>query len=133
MQPSSERRRSPRIAFMSELECQTPDGESFVAMVTDISTGGAHIDSTGAYLDQTVRLGPGSQLRVSFRIGALKISVRAVVRHSLSSVGMGVEFLDLSAEQESAIADLVRERLSHDTGPHHKGEHSQSKGARRAE
>jgi hypothetical protein len=118
---------------MSELECKAADGESFVAMITDIGAGGAHIDSTGAYIDQTVRLGPGSQLRVSFRVGALEVSVRAVVRHSLSSVGMGVEFLDLSAEQESAIADLVGERLSSGTGPHQKSGHSQSKGARRAE
>lgn len=133
MRAAQERRRSPRIAFMSELECAGPDGESFVAMVTDISVGGAHIDSTGAFIDRTVRLGVGSQLHVNFRISALRVSVRAVVRHSLSSVGMGVEFLDLNAAQEEAIADLVRERLGDGGGPPAGLERTPSKGARRAE
>lgn len=66
--------------------------------VPDISTRGMFIN-TARYFPQ------GAVLKVGFRLARtnVEILVRAEVRYCLEGVGIGIEFIDISDEQQDAI------------------------------
>ena len=69
----------------------------------DISTRGMFINTTRSFPE-------GAVLNVQFRLGhsGFQITTRAEVRYCLAGVGVGVEFVDISAEAVRAIESEVK-------------------------
>jgi c-di-GMP-binding flagellar brake protein YcgR len=100
---SDDKRTSPRVSNVAELECHTADGTAVSARMSDLST-------TGAFLDSMNSLPPGTKLSMRFAAGQQEIRVTAEVVHTMPNFGMGVRFLDLPGEARAAIEALVREQ-----------------------
>lgn len=102
---SDDKRSSPRVPNVAELECRTLDGTetSVTARMSDLS-------ATGAFLDSMNGLPPGTKLALRFAAGGRELRVAAEVVHTMPNFGMGVRFLDLSDEGRAAIEALVREQ-----------------------
>ncbi len=107
-QPPSQRR-SPRRTFEVELEF-TEDSQFYAGLTQDISQGGVFI--------ATYKLLPiGRELQLNFDLPdgthvSAKGEVRWVRESSLASVrpGMGIAFVDISAEALDAVTNFCRER-----------------------
>jgi len=102
---SEDKRTSPRVFNVVEVECHTIDETAtpIAARMSDIST-------TGAFLDSMAGLRPGTRLALGFRVGAQQVRVAAEVMHAMPQFGMGVRFLNLSGEGRAAIEALIREQ-----------------------
>ena len=102
---SDDKRSSPRVSNVVELECHTMDGTQtpVTARMSDLST-------TGAFLDAMNGLPPGTKLALRFNAGQQEVRVAAEVMHTMPNFGMGVRFLDLADEGRAAIEALIREQ-----------------------
>jgi hypothetical protein len=102
---SEDKRTSPRVFNVVEVECHTIDETAtpIAARMSDIST-------TGAFLDSMAGLRPGTRLALGFKVGAQQVRVAAEVMHAMPQFGMGVRFLNLSGEGRAAIEALIREQ-----------------------
>jgi hypothetical protein len=102
---SDDKRSSPRVPNVAELECRTMDGTEtpVTARMSDLST-------TGAFLDSMNGLPPGTKLALRFAAGEHEVRAAAEVVHTMPNFGMGVRFLDLSDDDRAAIEALVREQ-----------------------
>jgi CheY-like chemotaxis protein len=67
----------------------------------DISEGGLYVHTGRSFT-------PGSIVEVELPLGAQKITVKGTVQHNQNGVGIGVKFLDLSAQHRSAILDFIQ-------------------------
>ena len=99
---SDEKRSSPRVMSVIDVDCRTAESP-IAARISDLSL-------TGAFLDSMNPLPAGTKLTLRFMAGPQEVRVVAEVVHSMPSFGMGVRFLDLSAEGAGAIGALVREQ-----------------------
>jgi hypothetical protein len=102
---SDDKRTSPRVANIVEVECHTLDEAAtpVAARMSDVST-------TGAFLDSINGLQPGTRLALRFMAGEREVRVAAEVMHTMPQFGMGVRFLYLSGEGRAAIEALIGER-----------------------
>ena len=102
---SEDKRTSPRVFNVVEVECHTIDETAtpIAARMSDVST-------TGAFLDSMAGLRPGTKLALGFKVGAQQVRVAAEVMHAMPQFGMGVRFLNLSGEGRAAIEALIREQ-----------------------
>jgi hypothetical protein len=102
---SEDKRTSPRVFNVVEVECHTIDETAtpIAARMSDVST-------TGAFLDSMAGLRPGTRLALGFKVGAQQVRVAAEVMHTMPQFGMGVRFLNLSGEGRAAIEALIREQ-----------------------
>jgi predicted Zn finger-like uncharacterized protein len=66
----------------------------------DISQGGLYVHTGRSFA-------PGSVVDVELPLGTRKISVRGRVQHNQTGVGMGIKFVDLTNEQQSAIFEFM--------------------------
>lgn len=97
----NEKRKYHRITFFTEVEWIV-SGASFKGTISDISEGGAYIDT----------LNPcpiGTLIRMKFKISDNKeLNLKAVVKNSMIGMGMGVEFINLTEEQKAILQELIK-------------------------
>jgi hypothetical protein len=104
MEFKAERRMTPRIEYLTEVHCEGTDGRTRSARISDVSAG-------GLYIDCMVTFRVGEQLKLRFKLGEHEIRVVGEVRHRREGVGMGVQFLGLSAAEQQQIRDFIAPRL----------------------
>jgi len=68
----------------------------------------ADLSLTGAFLDCMGGLRAGTRLALRFRVGEQEVQATAEVVHQMPQFGMGVRFLELSAEGRVAIEGLLK-------------------------
>lgn len=92
-------RRTPRISSLRELSV-TYEGfsEDVITRPPDISTQGMFINTNRNFPE-------GAVLNVRFRLARSNVEIRSrcEVRYCLAGVGVGVEFIEISAESVRAI------------------------------
>jgi hypothetical protein len=92
-------RLGPRISAIRDLSVDYEGySESIVTRPPDISTRGMFINTSRAFPE-------GAVLNVQFclALSGIEIRCRAEVRYCLAGVGVGVEFVEISAESIAAI------------------------------
>jgi len=80
-------------------------GQRFVSQVFDLSLGGVFIP--------TADPPPvGTSVKLVFEISGRNIRARAIVRRSVSGIGMGVEFVAMGYEERGQLLGLLK-KLAH--------------------
>lgn len=95
-----EKRRSKRISYICEIECEGEGLSRLNSRINDLSASGVFIDSMTCFA-------VGSAIRLKFRLGNIVIDTLGEVRYSMPQVGMGVRFLGLKPGELTAIEALV--------------------------
>ena len=109
--PSAERRRYPRYHCNGEIEVKTASNATAVRFrLTDVGLG-------GCYADTMSPLPLNTSLELVLKISGAVIAVKGVVRTSHVSMGMGIEFVDLNADQSKQLAQLVNRQFGPSTPP----------------
>jgi PilZ domain len=95
---------APRVSSLRDLSV-TYEGHS-----EDVALKPPDISTRGMFINTIRNFPEGAVLNVQFRLGhsGAQISTRAEVRYCLAGVGVGVEFVDISAEALKAIEDEVK-------------------------
>ena len=98
-----ERRQYRRVRLATQVECKAPEC-SEVRVSRDVSVG-------GMFFDVRFPLPLGSELSIAFRLSpaGASITCRAKVTFSRVGSGMGIQFLDLSAEAQQMLQRFVDE------------------------
>ena len=104
---NAEKRGSTRINYHCEVECYGVGVGPLNPRIADLS-------ATGAFIDSITVAPVGSLLRLKFPVGADTIFLTAEVCHSMPQIGMGVRFLDLTAQARAVLAYLIEQRLKLD-------------------
>lgn len=101
---SGSTRRSARLATLRELSV-TYEGHS-----EDVALRPPDISTRGMFINTNRNFPEGSVLNVQFKLGqsGAQVSTRAEVRYCLAGVGVGIEFIDISAESLRAIEREVK-------------------------
>jgi hypothetical protein len=99
----SRARNEPRFSSLRDLSV-TYEGHS-----DDVPTHVPDISTTGMFINTNRAFPEGAVLNVKFRLtnSGTEVQSRAEVRYCLPGVGVGVEFIELSAEAVRAIAAEV--------------------------
>src|SRR5215470_14656232 len=94
---SNEKRELERMSFLCEclVESEALGGVK-TARINDLHTGGAFIDLVTSFAI-------GSVLQLRFHLRDTEIQVKAEVRYSMTNIGVGVRFIDLSDEGRDLI------------------------------
>ena len=80
-------------------------------MIDDIITcTTSDISKDGLYIYMMQPLEEGKLIRVTIPFKRNKITLKAQVRSSHPSIGMGIVFIDLTAEQRGQIKDLIESK-----------------------
>ena len=118
----SRERRDPRLTSFRDLRV-TYEGRS-----EDVSTRPPDLSPHGMFINTTRNFPEGSVLNIHFRLvrSGIEINTRCEVRYCLSGVGVGVEFVDISAEATRAI----EEELEAGTGQKRASKKQQSASSR---
>lgn len=98
-----ERRNSRRITFFCEAQLEGIDVSHAHVRLADLSTEGAFVDARSV-------LPPGAATNLRFTLLGQDVTARAEVRYSMPGMGMGLRFVDLSAETRDLIARFVEGR-----------------------
>jgi len=98
MSTGAERRIEDRIPYLLDVKC-----EEFGPGLLRISD----LSRTGAFIDTLNYVRIGSVLQLGFQLQDLDITVRAEVRHCVRSIGIGVKFLDLSADEKYFLSFVL--------------------------
>jgi hypothetical protein len=97
-QNHGERRSHPRYTIAMMVELSEPrTGVNIQARTADMS-------SRGCYIRTIITLPVGTRVNVAFSIHSTRLELAAVVRTAEPGAGMGMEFTEITAEQESLIA-----------------------------
>jgi hypothetical protein len=108
----TEQRRHPRIGYGKEVWIGQ-DGifSRTNERVTDISVGGAFIETSQSFSKGTI-------LSIRFKVGDATdfISCAAIVRNSRPAMGLGLEFLDLSPEARGQLETFLAQGLAATNG-----------------
>lgn len=99
MNTSSEKRSSKRVSYFCEVECEGA-GSRFQTRISDLSADGAFIDAVTSYPE-------GSTLTLKFAIGSRQITTTAEVRYRMPQIGMGVRFIEMTADDREVIRSVV--------------------------
>jgi PilZ domain len=96
-------RLAARVSSLRDLSV-TYEGRS-----EDIALKPPDISTRGMFINTTHNFPEGAVLNVQFRLGhsGVQISTRAEVRYCLAGVGVGVEFVEISADAVKAIENEV--------------------------
>lgn len=112
-----ERRRSPRVRLMTQVETLGP-GASSLGRIQDISVGGLLTVSRDTFE-------PNSEVTVRFNLPpvppGLSIEAQGVVAHVLPGVKMGIQFLLLKDDDRKAIDEFVQEASEGTNSPQSAG------------
>lgn len=100
---SQERRTAKRVTYFAEAELEGVDVSRLSVRLADLSATGAFIDVRNVY-----PVGTTANLR--FTLLGQQISVRAEVRYSMPTFGMGVRFLELKAEDRGLIEAFIAQQ-----------------------
>ncbi len=100
-----EKRRYKRVVLKKEVLING----SIKAQGLDLSLGGLYIH-TGRHFPV------GTVMSVTLPLNSQIINVRAVVRNAQESVGMGVEFIEVTPDQAAAIQDFVNSAVRASSG-----------------
>jgi uncharacterized protein (TIGR02266 family) len=92
-------RREPRVCLSSEVDCELDNGHVRWRFA-DISAGGMFIDVYDP-------LPPGTLFRLRFQLDPPPIAAKAQVHYVQPRIGMGVEFVELQAEDRDRIREIV--------------------------
>ena len=92
----AENRRAQRVALKKEVLING----TIKAQSLDLSAGGLYV-----YTGRTFP--PGQVVSVMLPLNAKFINLRARIRHQQQSIGMGLQFLSMTSEQESDISDFI--------------------------
>jgi hypothetical protein len=103
-----ERRNATRASHTCKVEWWARGSTAELGEITALSTIGAYIATANPCLK-------GCFISVRFRLGFLIIETQGeVVHRTMGTGGMGVKFLNLTAEQYTAIERITRTEISHD-------------------
>jgi hypothetical protein len=94
-----ERRRSKRISFPCEARCYGVGETLHDAHLVDVST-------TGAFLQTPTELPLGSIVLLRFEAAGRFLKLEAEVVHVKTASGMGLRFVDPTAEQRTALEQI---------------------------
>ena len=105
-QDTRDKRRYSRVEMpKGMLVAWEGSGQRFVSQVSDLSLGGVFIP--------TADPPPvGASVNLVFEISGRDIRARAILRRSVSGVGMGVEFIAMGYEERGRLVRLLKE-LAH--------------------
>jgi PilZ domain len=99
--PSAERRDYPRYHCNGEIEVKTASNKTAVRFrLTDLGLG-------GCYADTMSPLPVNTALDLLLKVAGLVMPAKGIVRTSHVSMGMGIEFVDLGAEQRKQLTLLL--------------------------
>ena len=101
MSTGRERRREDRIPYILEVKCK--DFGPTPLRISDLSR-------TGAFIDTLVSIRSGSIIELGFQLHELEINVMAEVRHCVPYIGIGVQFLNLSADEQYFISFVLAQQ-----------------------
>jgi len=94
-----ERRKHPRYPLQVEVELQW-GSESLPALATDMSLGGMFVATSNP-------LWMGASFAARLLLGE-PLTLHCTVRRVLPGKGMGVLFVELSADQQARLAELIQ-------------------------
>jgi hypothetical protein len=95
-----DKRAAKRISYLCEVECEGAGLSRLATRINDLSL-------TGAFIDSMTCFAPRTTLRLRFHIKDVLIETTADVRYTMPRMGMGVQFRDLTEEQQAAIESLI--------------------------
>jgi len=93
-----ENRKQKRIPFSQHLLVN----KSIMLNTVDISEGGLYVHTDRMFQVE-------STLDISISIGTHKVDLKARVQHCQVGIGMGLQFVELSAEQQTELKNLLTE------------------------
>ncbi len=96
---SSERRRSERRSYCEELSIE-PEGYDRPRRIVL-----PNLSSRGMFINTPEYYPEGATLKISFRLprSGILVQTRGQVRHCMIGLGIGVEFLEISEDDQQAI------------------------------
>lgn len=97
-----DRRDAKRVGYVCEIECEGQDAGS-----TRMTTRLCDLSRSGAFIDSTTSLAPGTILVLTFQAGEVTLSTGAEVRYTMPEGGMGVRFVGLTPEQTTVLEQLI--------------------------
>ena len=102
-------RRSPRRSWYDDLLVE------YEGSKRPIPTSVPNLSTTGMFICTPEYFPEGAVLKIRFRLLQMGVLVvtRAEVRHCLTGVGIGVEFIDILDEHREAIAREIADALPH--------------------
>lgn len=95
-----DRRSKPRLSISLDAVWERP-GEAPSARITNLSEGGCFLDTVGEVQQGEI---------VAFRVLMPDedwLYLEGEVRHHISGIGFGVQFVDLNEEQEMKVKELI--------------------------
>ena len=101
MSTGKERRREDRIPYILEVKCK--DFGPTPLRISDLSR-------TGAFIDTLLAVRIGSVIELGFQLHELEINVMAEVRHCVPYIGIGVQFLNLSADEQYFLSFVLAQQ-----------------------
>lgn len=97
-----EKRPATRYDFRSEAEfCKRGSNATFRGFLSDISL-------TGCYMETITPEPVGTHIEVLFQANGARVRLPGMVRVVHASMGMGIEFVQLSPEAAQALQGLVK-------------------------
>jgi hypothetical protein len=97
-----DKRAKARVGYLCEVQCSGVSvGVALNSRISDLSV-------TGAFIDSMVTLPEGTMVRLKFSLPSVEIDCAGVVMHEMPQFGMGVRFLELTPEQQAALAEIVK-------------------------
>jgi hypothetical protein len=97
-----EKRTAKRVPYPCEVECY-----NLGTGVSPLNPRLSDLSAKGAFIDSINPLPVGSVVKLKFHTPTLLIDVRAQVAQTMPQFGMGVRFLDLTPQQQTAIDAIV--------------------------
>jgi hypothetical protein len=99
---TGEKRRYSRVEIPKGMRVAWEgSGKRFVSRVFDLSLGGVFIPTPDPPA-------VGTSIKLVFEMSGRDIRARAIVRRSLSGVGMGVEFVAMGYEERGLLIHLLK-------------------------
>jgi hypothetical protein len=98
----SEKRRSTRYKCVGSAEIsQESTGVRIWATFQDVSVHGCYVEASSNYP-------VGTALGIKLQMNAIQVTARGVVRVTYPSLGMGIAFREMSAENRTRLEELIR-------------------------
>lgn len=97
-----ERRRYKRVIYFTEVEWGVY-GAKFDGKISDISEGGAYIDTISPCPE-------GTEITMKFKLpNEHQLIIKGMVKTSYPGMGMGIEFINLSDDDRQQLENFVKE------------------------